>query len=63
MVGLTAQAVGAPDTASSRRRAVDAGPREQISVADGVMTITGLPNGDTAGMSTDRSYRQRYGLW
>lgn len=37
--------------------------REQISVADGVMTITGLPNGDTAGMSTDRSYRQRYGLW
>jgi hypothetical protein len=39
--------------------------REQITTADGVMTITGLPNGDTAGMSTeaDGGHAQQYGLW
>jgi beta-glucanase (GH16 family) len=37
--------------------------REQITVADGILTITGLPNGDTAGMSTERSHLQQYGLW
>jgi beta-glucanase (GH16 family) len=37
--------------------------REQISVADGVMKITGLPNGNTAGMNTERSHEQQYGLW
>lgn len=37
--------------------------REQISVADGVLTITGLPNGDTGGISTEGSHLQQYGLW
>jgi Glycosyl hydrolases family 16 len=38
--------------------------REQISVSDdGIMTIRGLPNGHTAGMSTEESHRQQYGLW
>jgi glycosyl hydrolase family 16 len=35
--------------------------REQITTAGSVMTVTGLPNGDTAGMNTEHT--QTYGLW
>lgn len=37
--------------------------KKAVKLNNGVMTITGDTNGVTAGMSTEKSHRQKYGLW